>query len=792
MDDYMPYSEPEEIIRARKLINEAKFEDASQILEKFREREDLSLHELISYYIAKSMIAALNFNNEECIKYATEAYTKSRTLENSLLLLDCNIVMIHALELQEKIIEVEELIKNSENLINSLRNEIPNELLERKASLAYFNGYHYMKMGEIEKALKFAKLALSLREELNLKVFVGHSLIVIAANYYHIGDFNLALEYLESSRFLTKELNCKFLIARSNTWFGAIYFAKGEFDLALKHTNEALELVQEENNQILISILLNNIGNIYQQKGDFKKALESMEKSLDIKLSLKSDSWDVTDSLFHISLDMKNLENAQKYLNLLQEIAEISENPEITLRYRINKAVYLKYSPRALNRGKAEEMLKNLIDEGISNYEFLEITLLNLCDLLLSELHSTGETEILDELQYYISQLFETVKKSRSYSLLAETYLLQARLALINLNIKKSRQLLTKAQEIAEKYGMNKLVIKISNEHDKFLLQSEKWKSVENAEVSLKERIDIAGIDEQMNDMVAKRASKPEEVEAEQPILLIITTQKGNPILINRFTADMEVNDKSLGEFLSSYSNYCDEIFSKTFDRVKLGIYTVIISAYNGFTISYLFLGKTYSAQQKVKFFSEVLLKDNQVMEILKQSLSEEKMIEVSDYPHFEELITKSFTSDPSLFRMPFKAYTGDNPFVFASYAHADKLEVYPIIDYLNKMDIKIWYDEGIPISENWKRTIAINLERAKTFLVFVTPQIINSKYVKKEISYALKKQKPFFAVYLKDTKLPTELEFEMADLQAMMSYLMPKSEFYTKLKELINNSLNN
>ena len=94
--------------------------------------------------------------------------------------------------------------------------------------------------------------------------------------------------------------------------------------------------------------------------------------------------------------------------------------------------------------------------------------------------------------------------------------------------------------------------------------------------------------------------------------------------------------------------------------------------------------------------------------------------------------------------------------------------------------------------SENWKRTIAINLERAKVFLVFITPQIIKSKYVKKEISYALKKQKPFFAVYLKDTKLPTELEFEMVDIQAMMSYLMPKSEFYAKLRELISNSLNN
>ncbi len=791
----MPYSELEEIIRVKKLIQEAKFEAASQILKKFSEKEDLTLHELTSYYLAKSWIAAFPpLNQEDCIKYASEAYRKSRTLEDSLLLLDCNIMMILVLLWQDRLIEAQELIANTENLIISLHNEFPTKILERKADIAQIKGTFYHTMGEMEKALKFTKLGLSIQEELNLKVSVATSLTQVAAIYLNLGDFKLALEYLESCRILAEELNYKSLIQKNNLMLGIIYSEKGELDLGLNYAKKALKFAQEDNNQYYVQKQLNNIGITYQLKGDFDKALKSLEEGLEIskKLGLKNDSFILCDSLFHLSLDMKNLEQAQKYLNQLQQAADASEVPNRSLWYRLDKAVYLKYSPRALNRGKAEEMLKNFIEEGIADYQILVIALLNLCDLLLSELRSTNEPEILDELQYYISQLFETVKKSRSYSLLAETYLLQARLALINFDLIKSRQLLTKAQEIAEKYGMNQLAIKISNEHDKFLKQLDKWKNLEKSEISLEERMEIAGINDQVNNMVHKHASKNLEIEAEQPILLIITTKKGKPILNNRFTADLAINDESLGEFLSSYNKHCTEIFSKTFDRVKLGQYTVLISACDSFSICYLFLGKTYSAQQKVKFFSEVLLKDNQVMEILKSSLSEEKMIKVSDHPHFEDLITKSFTSDPSLFRMPFKAYTGEEPFVFASYAHADKLEVYPIIDYLNKMDTKIWYDEGIPISENWKRTIAINLERAKTFLVFITPQIINSKYVKKEISYALKKQKPFFAVYLKDTKLSTELEFEMADIQAMMSYLMSKSEFYAKLKDLLYDSLNN
>ena len=109
---------------------------------------------------------------------------------------------------------------------------------------------------------------------------------------------------------------------------------------------------------------------------------------------------------------------------------------------------------------------------------------------------------------------------------------------------------------------------------------------------------------------------------------------------------------------------------------------------------------------------------------------------------------------------------------------------------YLNKSGINIWYDEGIPLSENWKKSIAENIERCQEFLVFITPHILESEFVRKEISFALKKKKPFNAVYLKDTKLPTELEFEIADIQALHKYLMPDPEFSNKLREVLYTKL--
>ena len=82
------------------------------------------------------------------------------------------------------------------------------------------------------------------------------------------------------------------------------------------------------------------------------------------------------------------------------------------------------------------------------------------------------------------------------------------------------------------------------------------------------------------------------------------------------------------------------------------------------------------------------------------------------------------------------------------------------------------------------------NIEKCKAFMVFITPHIFDSEYVQKEINFALKKHKAFFAVFLKETKIPSELEFEISSLQHINKYLMPESKFYDKLNTKLSSLL--
>ena len=131
---------------------------------------------------------------------------------------------------------------------------------------------------------------------------------------------------------------------------------------------------------------------------------------------------------------------------------------------------------------------------------------------------------------------------------------------------------------------------------------------------------------------------------------------------------------------------------------------------------------------------------------------------------------------------VPFEAYQGKEPYVFVSYAHKDKDVVYNEIKRLHEEGYRIWYDEGIQPATEWPEEIAIAINNCSTFLVFISPQSINSKNVRNEINFALNKEKKFIAVHIKKTTLPSGLELQMGSIQAIMKFQIPDDNYYRKL----------
>jgi tetratricopeptide (TPR) repeat protein len=793
MDDCMSHSDPKELTQARQFIIEGKFEVSLQLLKEFEERRNNSLHDIVSCHLIKCNLFLHQGLDKKVVKFAEQTYKESLGLEKSILSVDALIFMARGLINSFNVKPVNKIIKQAEELLATLTEELVINKNRREAYVGFLKGKisdpFFTPKGDIDLALKYYKHSLALGESLGDEELIGTSLLGIAWGLgAYKGEIDKGLEYVERTLAFAKEANYKLLLSYSLLQKATFYHYKGEVTRSITLYEQSLATAKELNHKRLISMNLNNMADAYRMIGELDRALECSEQCLaqlskfgDLKLIAITH-----DYLIQILIEKGDLERAQQFFNHLEQLNNQLKDKSINLDYLYNKALLLKESPRISNRGKAEEILKQILEDEDISWERKERALLTLSELLLIEFQMSNEVEVLDELESYVTQLSENAEKSRSYWILCETYLLRAKIALISSDLEEARRLLAKGQQIAEKFGLTRLAMSISEEHDKLLNELSVWEGLRESNAPMGERIELARLKDQVGKMLRKRVVEPPKLEAEQPVLIAIMTKEGEVLLSSPFTADMTIDESYFGAFLSSCNAFCDQIFSESFDRVKFGRYTILITAVEPFSVYYMFQGHSYSAQHKLDHFCENLKKASRLMEPLKNAVNANEVIEISKHPSLEELIVESFLSDPQKFQMPFEAYEGDEPFVFVSYSHTDKLQVYPIIDYLNKKGIHVWYDEGIPISENWKRSIVENLERCKAFLLFITPHILDSDYVRKEISFASKRQKTFFGVYLKETELPRELEFDIADIQSMKKYLMSDSDFYPKLREII------
>ncbi|MFX0023638.1 MAG: toll/interleukin-1 receptor domain-containing protein [Candidatus Hermodarchaeota archaeon] len=138
----------------------------------------------------------------------------------------------------------------------------------------------------------------------------------------------------------------------------------------------------------------------------------------------------------------------------------------------------------------------------------------------------------------------------------------------------------------------------------------------------------------------------------------------------------------------------------------------------------------------------------------------------------------------------PFSAYMGNESFIFVSYTHKDKADVYPILQKLHHKGFKIWYDEGIPLSTDWCNTIAEKLMQSSLFLSFISPYVMESDNTQDEIHLAMNEKKPYLAIYLKDTELNPGLKMRIRRVQGILKHEMEEDQFYNKLIDDLNNLL--
>ncbi|MFX1251632.1 MAG: tetratricopeptide repeat protein [Promethearchaeota archaeon] len=547
-----------EFTQAEELMIEGKFNEALKIVEDIEKRESLPVTEQLTFRLLKSKILNKQGHYEKALKLAERLLQESQNLKQSLQELDALIEMAIALERLGKIDESLTVITQGEQILQSLPHKSAQKkqvtdftrreasllsckagiyiikcdfnhalnLLQRSLTLRKEFGHKkdiatalnnlgtiYWYKGDLNQALDYYQQSLSLREELGHKQEIAASLNNIGVVYGRKGELDQSLEYYQRSLVLREELGNKQHIAASLNNIGIIYSNKYEFDSALEYYKRSLALRKELGNKQEIAIALNNMGILYSQKSELDRALEHLGQSLTLFEEIGNDLYSSESllALVIVALEKSSLELAQRYLERLQEINNQVEHKLINQNYRVAKALVLKTSTRMRNRAKSEELLEKVVEEEIINFELVITALLHLCELHLIELRLSGDPEVLSEIRARVNKLVDIAKEQHLHWLLVETYILQSRLALLELDIQGAQRLLESAHITSQERGLRRLTIKIAYEKASFQEQIAKWENLLERDSSMTERLELAQLEVQIMRMARKKLEVTEQ-----------------------------------------------------------------------------------------------------------------------------------------------------------------------------------------------------------------------------------------------------------------------------------------
>ena len=125
------------------------------------------------------------------------------------------------------------------------------------------------------------------------------------------------------------------------------------------------------------------------------------------------------------------------------------------------------------------------------------------------------------------------------------------------------------------------------------------------------------------------------------------------------------------------------------------------------------------------------------------------------------------------------EVFEGNEPYVFVSYAHADKARVLPLIQGLQHRGVRVWYDFGIEFGEDWLQVIAEHLEKSACVVSFITPNYIASDNCVRELVFAVDEKYPLIMCHLEKTNLPVKLRLQTKLSNAMMRKAFFSDEAY-------------
>lgn len=137
---------------------------------------------------------------------------------------------------------------------------------------------------------------------------------------------------------------------------------------------------------------------------------------------------------------------------------------------------------------------------------------------------------------------------------------------------------------------------------------------------------------------------------------------------------------------------------------------------------------------------------------------------------------------------LPGPAYVGDGPYMYISYSHRDAKTVFPEVKRIMDLGYGVWYDEGLSAANNWMDDIVNRIDNSSLFVVFISKNYASSKFIKKELNFAIKNQIPVLPIYLDDVD-DVEVNFLLGNVQGISKNELDDEQYIDRLTALLDSN---
>ena len=398
----------------------------------------------------------------------------------------------------------------------SEENDSQTEVVQRLQQIA---GIYYYK-GDFPDALNWIKQSLVQSEALKDVQGQAEGLNLMGCISYQAGHLDQAINYYQQALKFTKELEVEFggygrASCTIHANLASMYSLKGNFDQALELMQTALRWTKKHESSWFDNATYLIIGEILFQKGEYQQARNQLQNSLSI-CEKYGNSVSSASTLYYLvltSCELGAITEAREYLHQLEQTGKDTANQRINLQVQIARGVIFKKSPRAVMKAKAQEIFKQITEEESISLDLTVFAMLNLLEILIWELSSTGHEEVFQEIQQLITQLNGMARKQKSFTLEIEVVLIQSQLELINGNVNQAMALLKQAKTITREKNLENHQVRIESHEQVIKSELHKWIELTEQNAPLIERIQQSQVQDYITTALRLAGKEPSQEE---------------------------------------------------------------------------------------------------------------------------------------------------------------------------------------------------------------------------------------------------------------------------------------